>query len=76
MKSKKIYHFTGGDQELKTYSRKTFQALQKVKAERIVKVQVGLRERVIDSMRGLVKGSAMMSNDQLLIAYLDRVLKA
>ena len=49
MKSK-IYHFKGGDTELKTYSKATFEALQKVKAERIVKVKIGLREKVIKSM--------------------------
>tara|TARA_Y100001954_G_scaffold160500_1_gene170420 strand:+ start:966 stop:1190 length:225 start_codon:yes stop_codon:yes gene_type:complete len=72
----KIYHFRGGNQELKTYSKKTFEALQQVKAERIVRVSIGLRERVVKSMRALVKGSANMKDDQVLIAYLDKVLKA
>ena len=73
--SSKIYHFKGGDTQLKTYSKATFEALQKVKAERIVKVKIGLREKVIKSMRALVKGSVSMADDELVIAYLEKVLK-
>ena len=43
--------------------------------EQSIIVKIGLRENVIKSKRALVKGSVSMADDELVIAYLDKVLK-
>ena len=74
--SEQIFHFKGnGDVQMKTYSKKTYEALKQVKGLRLTKVSVGLREEVIESMRRLIKNSGKMTDDQVLIKYLHKTLK-
>jgi|MDSW01.1.fsa_nt_gb hypothetical protein len=72
----KVYHFRGnGDVNMKTYSKSTYETLKSVKDMRIDRVNVGLTESVIRKMRKVVKGSHSMSNDELLIKFLEQTIK-
>tara|TARA_R100000655_G_scaffold91881_1_gene132834 strand:+ start:4199 stop:4426 length:228 start_codon:yes stop_codon:yes gene_type:complete len=72
----KVYHFRGnGDVNMKTYSKATYEKLKSVKDARLDRVKVGLTENVIRKMRKVVKGSNLMSNDELLIKFLEQELR-
>ena len=74
--SDKVFHFKGnGDVQMKTYSKKTYEALKQVKGLRLTKVSVGLRQEVIESMRRIIKNSGSMTDDQVLVKYLHKTLK-
>ena len=72
----KVYHFRGnGDVNMKTYSKSTYETLKSVKDMRIDRLNVGLTESVIRKMRKVVKVSHSMSNDELLIKFLEQTIK-